>query len=180
MAIRTLPSQTYLRQCFDYDPLTGIVTWRERPTAHFGSEAYRQRFNSRFAGKRAGSRRKDTGHWEVALGRNYLLHRVIWKLVHGTEPDEIDHENIDGGDNRLRNLRDCAHHQNMSNTKIRKDNTTGYRGVYLLDTGRWRAAIRHKGKAMHIGHFRTKEEAAAAYAVKSAELHGAFAGQLGV
>jgi hypothetical protein len=33
---------------------------------------------------------------------------------------------------------------------------------------------------MHIGNFATKEEAAAAYVAKSAELHGAFAGQLGV
>lgn len=191
MASLELPPQEYLRQCLDYDPETGIVVWKHRPLEHFKDASYQKRFNSRFAGKRAGSQRKPraggtTNHWEVSLTfggtcENYLLHRVIWKMVHGTEPDEIDHKNIDGGDNRLDNLRACDHHQNMSNTRIRSDNTSGFKGVTLVaKTGKWRAEINHRGRKMHIGYFDTRERAAVAYALKSDQLHGQFAGEMGV
>lgn len=187
MATIKLPSQAYLRQCFDYDPETGVVTWRVRPLHHFTDASYQMRFNDRFAGRRAGSKRSNqkSGHWEVSLThegvcQNYLLHRIIWKMEHGDEPTEIDHISIDGGDNRLANLRACEHFQNMSNTKVRRDNKSGIRGVRQRESGRWHAAINHKGRAINIGRFDTREEAAAAYAAMSRKLHGDFAGQLGV
>jgi hypothetical protein len=109
-----------------------------------------------------------------------LLHRVIWKLVYGDEPHEIDHRNICRWDNRLANLRACEHHQNMSNTKIRKDNRSGFKGVFLRPSGRWSAEISHRSQVIRLGRFDTREEAAAAYAAMSAKLHGEFAGELGV
>lgn len=44
-----------------------------------------------------------------------------------------------------------------------KHNTSGYRGCYP-DHGKWRACIRHRGKAFHLGRFDDLEQARIAYA----------------
>jgi len=181
MAAVTLPPQGYLRQCLDYNPETGTTVWRERPLSHFKNESYQKRFNHRFAGETVGYRRsKATAHIEMAITyggvcQNYLLHRVIWKLVYGRDPVEIDHINVDGSDNRLANLRECTHSQNMSNTKLRANNKSGFKGVFLLPHGKWKASIDHQNKTFNLGHFDTAEQAAAAYNKAASELHGDFA-----
>jgi hypothetical protein len=50
------------------------------------------------------------------------------------------------------------------NEKLRKDNTSGYRGVSWEKTSqKWGAYIRRQGKRQFLGFFETPEEAAAAY-----------------
>jgi hypothetical protein len=48
------------------------------------------------------------------------------------------------------------------NTGIRKDNTSGFKGV-SLDKGKWRAIINIKGKSHFLGYFDTAEEASEVY-----------------
>lgn len=180
---RTLPSQAYLCECFDYNPHSGHVLWRPRPGEHFLGSASQKRFNVRFAGQPAGNIRHDGRYRVVGITvdgerHDYLLHRLIWKIVHGSEPDEVDHKNRDGLDNRLHNLREASSRQNKVNTKLNRRNTSGSRGVDMLPGGTWRAAIRRDGRSMHIGCFPTKEAAASAYQAKAIELHGEFAGQM--
>ena len=54
MALRTLPDQAYLRQCFDYDPETGILTWKTRPRSHLPNDRIWNCINSRCVGMRDG------------------------------------------------------------------------------------------------------------------------------
>lgn len=39
-----------------------------------------------------------------------------------------------------------------------KNNTTGYKGVYLMKNGKYRAGIGFNGKNIHLGVYVTKEE----------------------
>jgi hypothetical protein len=77
--MKPLPSVEYLRERFDLDPETGVLTWRAR----VGSDAETKRWNRRHAGKAAGATHLD-GHREVKIdGRAYRAHRIIWALEHG-------------------------------------------------------------------------------------------------
>jgi len=46
--------------------------------------------------------------------------------------------------------------------KMSKNNTSGYKGVYRMKNGKYRAGIYFKGKNIHLGVYDTKEDAAKA------------------
>ena len=132
-----------------YDPVTGIVTRNGIPQTR--------------------CRRK--GYIRVCINKKmYTATHIIWKLVTGEFPDgEIDHINRVRDDNRWENLRLTDRSGNTHNTNLRKDNTSGLKGVHP-DTKwdfRWRASIQINNKRVHLGSFTTLLDAAAAR--KSAE-----------
>lgn len=167
MASVSLPSQEVLRQLLDYDPETGVLTWRTRDAEWFahgrlGPEHVASVWNARYSGKAALTSRNSGGaHQGPILGTNRLAHRVAWKMVHGDEPEMIDHINGDPSDNRLSNLRAANAGVNAKNTKKRRTNTSGMMGVQYFPYGRvkpiWVVRIGND----HIGCFATKEEAMA-------------------
>lgn len=165
MAKQSLITADFARMLFRYDPLTGQVFWRERPVDHFSDESYCMRWNTRFCGKLVGSPAVN-GYLRVNINRDfYLLHRVIWLLVHGEWPDYTDHINGNRTDNRLENLRAVTKQENARNTCIRSNNTSGFNGVSLdTNSGRWHAYIGVGGdkRRQSLGQFDTKEEAVAA------------------
>lgn len=59
------------------------------------------------------------------------------------------------------------------NTNLRKDNTSGYRGV-SKDSHNWRAQIQIKGKQKFLGYFNTAEEASEAYENAFMEREGLY------
>lgn len=79
-------------------------------------------------------------YWTVYVGdQTYLVHRIIWELVHGRlhTLDNIDHYNGDGSCNSLDNLKKKSHRANCQNKKMQTTNTSGVVGVYLNNkTGR--------------------------------------------
>ena len=172
--VTQLPSVDYLRERLDYCPTTGVLHWRTRSREHFLSNREWARWNARYAGTVAGMI-STRGYRRLRIDRHrYKAHRVIWKLMTGEEPPEtIDH--IDGGfdNNAWCNLRAATQQQQTLNTRLRKDNPTGYRGV-VRSRKKWRAYIKANGTGRHLGCFNSIEEAAAAYAVAARELHGEF------
>jgi len=103
------------------------------------------------------------------------MHRHILGLGYG-DPLQSDHINRDRLDNRRGNLRKATQSQNQANSRMRKDNTSGYRGVQVYRK-RFRAFIKVMGNTCHIGYFDTIEQAAEAYNQRAREVHGAFAYQ---
>lgn len=92
--------------------------------------------------------------------KNYKAHRLIFLFHHGYLPQYIDH--IDGNprNNKIENLRQATHQQNLCNTKLRKDNTSGYKGVsFRKDLNKWVAQSAFNGKQHYLGIFVNKEDA---------------------
>jgi hypothetical protein len=175
---RKIPSQVYLKECFEYNAETGEMWWKMRPVKHFKSEASANRWNARYAEKNVGTRRPDDLRDMVCIAYEHLLkHRVIWKLMTGNDPkDQIDHINGDRTDYRFSNLREATHAQNLYNIGRNKRNTSGYKGVYWTKVNRnFVARIRVDGKYKHLGSFEYALQAYYAYCKAAIQYHGEFA-----
>lgn len=157
MTVRDLPSIEYLRQRLRYEPDTGKVVW-------CWHEALPPKWNGKWAGREAGTRRPD-GYINIVLDRKaHRAHRVAWALCHGVWPaGDIDHINHDRADNRISNLRLVSRRENCRNSSRSFRNTSGATGVVRHSpSGKWRAQIQPDGKAVHLGLFDSFEDAVAA------------------
>ncbi len=96
-------------------------------------------------------------------GKQLQLHRFIYEMMGVTIPEgmHVDHINHNKLDNRWSNLRIASATDNNKNLPKRKDNTSGVTGIYFRDN-RWQAAIKVNKKQLHLGSFKTKDEAVAA------------------
>lgn len=156
-----------VREVFDYDKDTGLLTYK------------RNRGGPRVKGSVAGwvSRKSNWngGGYRVLSfnGREYAAHRIAWLWFYGREADgRIDHVNTDRDDNRIANLRESTHSENMANRRKQINNTSGYKGVAKSAGGKkWRATIQQH----HLGVFDTAEEAHDAYCRAAKETFGEFA-----
>ena len=120
MKTKPLPDQTVLLSLLDYDPLTGILTWKPRDNV---------RWNKRYAGRQAFTCVSRGYYTGTIFGVNYKAARIIWKMVHGFDPEVLDH--IDGNktNNVISNLRNVSQSDNTKNRSNYKNNTSGYPGV---------------------------------------------------
>lgn len=157
MYAKPLPDKEFLESILIYNPETGVLHWKNREFGWSG-------FNGRFGGKEAFTYETEKGYRRGRLlGRLVMAHRVIWKMTHGNEADEIDHINGIRNDNRICNLRSVDRSQNMRNACLPSCNTTGTLGVYKGHTrGKWAAGITIKKKFVSLGTFNSKADALAA------------------
>jgi hypothetical protein len=95
------------------------------------------------------------------------MHRLITGAANGLDVDHINHNPLD---NRRRNLRVCTHAENMMNVRPYSQ-SCGVRPVGKS----WRAFLSHGGRQIHVGYFKTKDDAIAARSLKAIELRGEFA-----
>jgi hypothetical protein len=108
--------------------------------------------------------------------KTVYVHHAIFLMHHGFLPKYIDHIDCDSLNNKIENLRAATQSQNMGNSKIRKSNTSGYKGVtFRKDTKKWQSAIMLNGKHISLGSYITKEEAAEAYKTGAKKYFGEFA-----
>lgn len=178
MASKDLPSPEVLRQLLRYEPDTGKLFWRERGPEWFdGSLHHQRKWNGRFAGAECFRASGKFGHrYGTILARKYRAHRIAWAIATGRWPEsEIDHINCVPHDNRLCNLREASRSENQRNTPIRRNNTSGAKGVsWSRGMRKWHVYIAKDRKRTTVGYFVDLEEASKAYAKASAELHGEF------
>ena len=157
-------TQEILKQLLDYNPETGVFTRKVRTS------------NRIKAGDVAGTP-NGKGYLQVRLlGRLHKLHRLAWLYVTGEWPTVmIDHENGTRSDNRFSNLRDATRGENIQNSKIRKDNTSGVKGVTVQrKTGKWIAEIKVNKQRHYLGIFDDLDVAAAVVQSARGRLHGEF------
>lgn len=112
---------------------------------------------------------------QIPKGKSRRLARIIMGVVN---PDQrkiqVDHKDRNILNNQKSNLRLATNQQNLFNSGIYKNNTSGYKGV-AASKNKWCARIKHNGEPIHLGTHKTKEEAALAYNKKAIELFGEFA-----
>lgn len=105
-------------------------------------------------------------------GRNCPAGRAAWELHYGSSPiGTIDHKDGDVTNNRINNLRDVT--QGINNENIRKPrahNVLGIQGVKRKGS-RFLARISVGGTSVHIGSYKTSEEASAAYVEAKRRVH---------
>lgn len=181
MATRPLPCPTLLRLLLRYEPETGKLFWKSRPVWLFRDEERKKAWNTKLAGMEALKRLEPSGYRAGGIFRNSVkAHRVAFAIYHGRWPvGEIDHADRDPGNNRISNLREATSTQNKINQNLRADNTTGFRGVSYVKTGkrlkRWTAKIGGKDGGVHLRYFATAQEASDACERERRRLFGAFA-----
>ena len=150
-----------VRRWLDYDPETGVFTWKQRP-----SRAVRE-------GYTAGS----VGHYGYMLiglkGEIVMAHKLAWLIMKGEWPaGEVDHIDRNRSNNAWRNLRLCSRSENQENRR-------GGRGVsqYIgvsYQGGRaapWVARIMKNRKSVWLGRFACETAAYVAYCRAKHELH---------
>lgn len=151
-----------VRSLLRYEPESGKFFWRLTK-------------GSRHANTEAGTL---TTHGYIAImldQQKYQAHRLAWAFMTGISPaKQIDHINGDRLDNRWTNLREATSGENHYNAGLSKRNRSGFKGVGL-HRGLWRAKLNHNGKCIHVGYFKTAEEAHAAYCAAARQHHGEFA-----
>lgn len=175
MAMHALPDAEYLRECFSYEPETGILKWRKRPRNHFKSDKF-HRISFMFAGTVTGCMNPVSGYLRANLdGKVRYNHRIIWKIMTGYDAtDHVEHKNRNRADNRWINLREANQTQNNGNFPTRIDNKCGLKGVQQTRNGKYVARIKKYGVLTRYGPFLTKEEAYAAYCEAARKIHGEF------
>lgn len=88
---------------------------------------------------------------------------------------QIDHRNGNSLDNRRCNLRIATQSQQCMNSKLRKDNMLGTKGVRAKPSGKYEARINDlNGKRIQLGTYATIKEAALAYRLAAQRLYGEF------
>lgn len=87
-----------------------------------------------------------------------------------------DHKYGNTLDNRRSMLREADDNQQSANRRKRSDNSSGYKGVsFHKPLGKWRTQICIDRKVMHVGYYKTAEEAHAAYSKAAIAHFGEFA-----
>lgn len=100
------------------------------------------------------------------------LHRLIMNPPVGMV---VDHKNGNPFDNRKSNLRVCTQGQNCLNSSIRRDNSSGVRGVWFDSArGKWCAQITLKGIRKSLGRFETFGAAVAVRLSEERKMWGEF------
>jgi hypothetical protein len=179
-------TQKLIKQLMHYDPHTGVCIWLPRfpwmfsDTEHFSAETICKQWNSRWAGKPAGTINPN-GHLEAKVFRkSYKLHALIWLYQTGGWPSErINHENDCLTDNRWFNLRQGTYAQTSARRRTTSKSGTWLRGAYPTHRrGKakpWRASITIEGKRLHLGVYDTELEAHEAYLAAAQYYYGKFA-----
>lgn len=144
---KELPDKTILDERYTYDPESGEVT-----------------------SKKTGAplRRKDISGYNIVTINSKIrkLHRVIWKMMTGEEPDGmIDHIDGDPANNKWENLR-CVSAAEFAAHKVVKESKVGIDqemlGVsFYKRTKTWRVQLKIDGKSYAKYGFKTAEEASA-------------------
>lgn len=137
---------------FVYYPDTGLLFWSNS-------------CKNKYRGAEVTGSIDSHGYRQVKVeGKSVLVHRICFALHYGFIPEQVDHKDRNRLNNKAENLKSATNTTNQWNSGIRKDNTSGCKGVtYKKEFNKWCARISKNKKRCHLGYFETKEAACMAY-----------------
>lgn len=153
-------TQARLKEVLHYDPVVGIFLWKS-PTS------------TRVKIGDIPTPMKSRPYVQIRIdGKRHYAHRLAWLWQTGEFPAlGLDHRNTIKSDNALSNLRVATDTQNGANKGIRRDSSTGIKGVRKCKkTGKWVARL----KGAHLGAFQTQSLASEAYDTAATREYGEF------
>ncbi len=164
MKNQRVPVEVYehLKTRVRYEPESGRLFWLQKVEDRDG-------WNKRFYGKECGTVDKicNTFYSPIRITFGGKIHKVyshqlIWFIHFGKLPEQIDHLDGDGLNNRIINLRDSDRSLNARNSRLPSRNTSGFCGVtWDKQLNKWKAQVGMKGKTRYLGSFTDLQEAAA-------------------
>lgn len=116
---------------------------------------------------------KRDGYVYVILDKEIrLLHRAVLNYYGKLTVDHIDGNLLN---NKTENLRICTQKENVRNRRIPKNNTTGFKGIYITKHNTFASQIKVDGKNIHLGTYKLPQDAAKAYDEAAIKYFGSFA-----
>ena len=174
--IKEIPSQEYLRACFEYRD--GWLFWKRRPVEHFVTQDACTKWGNKMTGKKAGHKSSDGKYIKITLGKtDFYAQRIIWTWCYGTIPPGMEMDHIDGNglNNKIENLRLATIGQNAINKSFKRKKKSNLPKGITMDGKLYRARVVLNRKVCFRGWFKTQEEAEKAYQTEAAKIHGEFA-----
>lgn len=144
-------NQVRLKELLFYSPDTGFFMWRiNRQCVSRGVIA-------------GGVKIKQSGKRYIVIGldsKTYPAHRLAWLYIKGEWPNQIDHLDGNGMNNKFFNLRDTTVSENNKNKRVYSSNKSGVNGVtWYKPLSKWKAEIESDNKRYYLGYYVDKFEA---------------------
>jgi hypothetical protein len=122
--------------------------------------------------------------WGASKGRHtwYAIGRVngvpirLHTFLMGESGLWVDHRDGNGLNNQRSNLRHCTPVQNEGNSRMKRTNKSGVKGVsWCKRSNKWEACICINYKTVHLGKFKDIQDASDAYDSAAIKRFGEFA-----
>lgn len=154
-------NKTTIQDWFEYKD--GDLFWKKKAA------------KNTIVGSKCGTIDKD-GYIIITLNRQrYRAHQIVFMMFNGYFPQKIDHKNGIPNDNKIENLREATHTENMRNTKIPKTNTSGIKGVcWSKANKKWLVSLKVDGKNKYFGYYYDIEVAKFVCETMRHKYHGKF------
>jgi hypothetical protein len=138
-SVKPTPSKSILQALFLYRD--GKLFWKKSG-------------NGRNVGDEAGML-TNKGYRRVKIdGLLHMAHRLVWAYHFDSVPEYIDHIDQNKSNNAIGNLRLASKIENGRNILLRKNNTSGIKGVYWATREqKWAAELSINKRPHRLGYF---------------------------
>jgi len=163
MAKMTQLTHERVLEVLDYDPATGVFTWKVSLS------------NRTKVGDRAGVVSGNYGHRFITIdGEKLQASRLAVFYARGEWPSmDVKFLNGEADDCSWNNLQEMSRIEAARLRDTLSTNTSGVRGVSPAKNNRWKAAITANYQQVNLGVYPTKEEASEVYEFAMSALRGA-------
>jgi hypothetical protein len=158
LRVKAYPSQAEVKELLDYDPSTGNLYWLPRPNTSGPNKC----FNRKFAGKVAGTVRRNTIDADSVLVRiykkTYHASHLIFVYMGKKRPEVIGFRDGNPLNLRWSNLTTSNLKEVAKRRKEARISKTGVKWIYF-EEGRYKVRIKRGTNKKRYGSYSSLEEA---------------------